>query len=166
MKLRRHHFSPRWHLRRWLKIDALERFAVKYALRQSSIVEKIFNEVRNARETGILGVKMGYQEKSQIILIRYDAVNNGWEVICDLEFASKHETYASVVRELRELVTKYNVQFYLQDSPPVIVGLKHRIGMALKDDPHNVQDALERIPIDPMIDQIAVEAGLFEGSNR
>lgn len=162
--MKRLHFTPRKWLRQWLGIDAVERFAVKYALRQSGVVDKLHHEIGNIRATGFMGVDMGYQEKATIILLHYDCINDAWKVIHDVEFESKNESYANVIRSLRVLVEKYNVKFFAQHTPSVIVPLKARIGLV--EDAYEgakaQQDLYDQIPRDVKIDEIAREAGLLK----
>jgi hypothetical protein len=127
MKIFKTYLSPRWHLRKWLGINDLERASREACLvlaRNNSVLIKEINDIRT---TGFLGFDLGYHEQSQIVLLHYNCAKNAWKVIADTKY--NKGSYQSLIRELRHLCEYHNVKFMAEDAPVGAPDLTVRMGI-------------------------------------
>lgn len=74
-------------------------------------IKKTLKEIINE---AIIGVDLGYRDESQVIIIQYSRLTNGFKVVADTN--SRFETYRRFIDEMRGFVTKFNARTVIIDA--------------------------------------------------
>lgn len=124
-------------LQKWLGMTTLDQKQNNLQENQQALKKELVlirKAIRNVEDSAIIGVDLGYRDLSEVIIIKYSAVNSAFKVIANTE--SKFEHYNRFVNEMRRLCDRHNASIIAIDAPRGMPDLRSRIlpDKALMDD--------------------------------